>query len=538
MTVAIAALLAYAESNEVFYNPNYEYAIRGFTYSGQAAVLELKGSQTTNFCWGASMFKEGGMPGARTFELAQIQRDRYNKIAAFDAQGNPVPLKPEEIVLDKLPSSYVKHLTEETFEDKLRRVAWWQYDRFGLFVHFGLYALPARNEWFKSSACVSEEKYDSYFRNFNPERFDARVWAKAAKAAGMKYAVLTAKHHDGFCLFDTKYTDYKVTKTPFGRDIVKEYVDAFRAEGLKVGLYYSVIDWHHPDYTLDYTHPRRPEGPDSPVRRARIKAFNHGRDMNRYRTYIKNQIRELLTNYGEISIIWYDFTPKNSEWGMGKTRDDWDSAGILALTRKLQPDIIVDNRLDLDDWEDGQDFLTPEQCRTEEPLTFAGREWPWETCQTFSGSWGYCRDEKTWKSGFQILEQLIKTVSCGGNLIMNVGPTGRGEFDCRAQERLADYGAWMDRCSESIYGCGRAPKEFLKQRIPNTLYTYNPKKNKLYVHFLCWTTGPIPVPFAERVLYVQFLHDKSELTLDDEGRLQIPLDKPPLEIPVVEFTLK
>ena len=553
-TVAVSALsvvICFAASgrefmisgNTVLFHTGYAYCVPSFTYSGKADIIEWMPTQNTNKWWGKVVFTREKEGPAR-FEFNTVSRDNYLKFSAFDAARRPVALKPGEIVLEKRPPNYMKKLTSETWRQKLERVAWWQHDRFGMFIHFGLYSLPARHEWIKSREKISEEKYAGYFANFNPCRFNAKEWARAAKRAGMKYAVLTTKHHEGFCLFDSKYTDYKVTNTPFGRDIVREYVDALRAEGLKVGFYYSVIDWHHPAYPIDKTHPRRPKGINDPavMTPAFIAEMNKGRDIAVYRAYIRNQVTELLTNYGKIDIIWYDYTPASGIKGAGKTRDDWDSAGLLALTRKLQPGIIVDNRLDLVDYEDGQDFLTPEQCRSEEPPTFAGRLWPWETCQTFSGSWGYYRDEKTWKSAFQILEQLIQTVSCGGNLIMNVGPTGSGEFDHRAKERLEDYAKWMAVNGESIYGCGAAPTDLV--RIPNTLYTYNAETKKLYVHFLCWTTGPIPLPFADRVKYAQFLHDRSEVTVGlDEATgakavLHIPLDKPPVEIPVIEFTLK
>ena len=190
-------------------------------------------------------------------------------------------------------SSYVTKKTDGNTE-------WFVQDRFGMFIHFGLYAMPARHEWIKTYELISEEKYDKYFKYFNPDLFDAKEWARKAKEAGMKYAVLTTKHHEGFCMFDSAYTDYKITNTPFGRDLVKEYADAFRAEGLKVGFYYSLIDWHHPDFTIDQKHPRRCE-PDA-------EEMNKTRDMKKYAEYMRNQMKELLTNYGKIDILWFDFT--------------------------------------------------------------------------------------------------------------------------------------------------------------------------------------------------------------------------------------
>ena len=242
-------------------------------------------------------------------------------------------------------------LPKETEAQKAQRMKWWTDARFGMFIHWGLYALPARHEWVKNYERVTNEDYQKYFEMFNPDMYDPHEWARMAKAAGMKYVVLTAKHHEGFCLFDSKFTDYKATNTPYGKDLIKEYVEAFRAEGLKVGFYYSLIDWHHPDYTIDRVHPQRQESDTAYAR------LNKGKDMNKYREYLKNQVRELLTNYGEISIIWFDFSFPGKN---GKGRADWDSENLLKMTRSLQPGIIVDDRLDLSDVEGGFDFISPE----------------------------------------------------------------------------------------------------------------------------------------------------------------------------------
>ena len=412
---------------------------------------------------------------------------------------------------------------------------WWTDARFGMFIHWGLYALPARHEWVKNHERMTNEQYQKYFDVFDPDLFDPHEWAKMAKDAGMKYVVLTAKHHEGFCLWDSKYTDYKSTNTPFGRDIIKEYVEAFRAEGLKVGFYYSLIDWHHPDYTIDRNHPLRQQS-DSAYDR-----LNKGRDMNVYRQYIKDQVTELLTNYGKISIIWFDFSFPGKH---GKGRDDWDSENLLKLARKLQPGIIVDDRLDLSNVEGGWDFKTPEQVKVEKWPEVNGKRVPWETCQTFSGSWGYYRDEYTWKSPAQLIELLIESVSKGGNLLLNVGPTGRGLFDYRAQERLAAMGKWMKFNSRSIYNCTAAPDDFIKP--DNTLLTYNPDTKRLYVHLLFYPMGSMILPgMAGKVKYIQFLHDASEIryrkgTGDNSNDLilQLPIQKPPVEIPVLEVYLK
>jgi alpha-L-fucosidase len=438
------------------------------------------------------------------------------------------------LLLIAVQTSY-SQLPIETDAQKAQRMKWWTDARFGMFIHWGLYALPARHEWVKNMERMTNEQYQKYFDLFNPDMYNPKEWAKMAKEAGMKYVVLTAKHHEGFCLFDSKFTDYKSTNTPFGRDIIKEYVEAFRAEGLKVGFYYSLIDWHHPDYTIDSNHPQR-QGSDSAYAR-----LNIGRDMNKYREYLKNQVRELLTNYGEISIIWFDFSFPGKN---GKGHDDWDSENLLKLARSLQPGIIVDDRLDLRDVEGGFDFVSPEQVKVGKWPEVNGKRVPWETCQTFSGSWGYYRDEQTWKNNAQLLELLIESVSKGGNLLLNVGPTARGTFDPRAQDRLKGMGEWMKFNSRSIYGCTEAPAGFVAP--PNTLLTYNPTTKRLYVQLLVYPLGRLTLTnIADKVRYVQFLHDASEVrysTGRDEYKnditLQLPVLKPPVEIPVLEIFLK
>ena len=438
------------------------------------------------------------------------------------------------VILLIIPQMASAQLPNETEAEKTLRMKWWTDARFGMFIHWGLYALPARHEWVKNNERMTNEQYEKYFEMFNPDMFNPQEWAKMAKAAGMKYVVLTAKHHEGFCLFDSKYTDYKSTNTPYGKDLIKEYVEAFRAEGLKVGFYYSLIDWHHPDYTIDRVHPQRQEAD------ADYEPLNKGKDMNKYREYMKNQVRELLTNYGEISIIWFDFSFPGKN---GKGRTDWDSENLLKLARSLQPGIIVDDRLDLRDVEGGFDFISPEQVKVAEWPEVNGKRVPWETCQTFSGSWGYYRDENTWKSPAQLLELLIESVSKGGNLLLNVGPTARGVFDYRAQDRLSSMGEWMKYNNRSIYECTEAPAEYV---IPdNTLLTFNPVTKRLYIHLLAYPMGKLTLTnMADKVKYVQFLHDASEVRFsrggdsDNDLNLQLPILKPPFEIPVLEVYLK
>jgi len=439
------------------------------------------------------------------------------------------------LVFALFPTQFsLAQLPKESVSQKADRLKWWTDARFGMFIHWGLYALPARHEWVKNAERLTNEQYQKYFEMFNPDMWDPHEWAKMAKAAGMKYVVLTAKHHEGFCMFDSKFTDYKVTNTPYGKDIVKEYVEAFRAEGLKVGFYYSLLDWHHPDYTIDGNHPLRQTSDTAYAR------LNKGRDMSKYREYIKNQVRELLTNYGEISIIWFDFSFPGKH---GKGHDDWDSENLLKMARSLQPGIIVDDRLDLEDVDGGWDFTTPEQVQVSKWPEFNGKRVPWETCQTFSGSWGYYRDEYTWKSPSQLLELLIESVSKGGNLLLNVGPTARGVFDSRAQDRLKAMGEWMKFNNRSIYGCTEAPAGIVAPA--NTLLTYNPVTKRLYIHLLAYPLGSMQLSnMGDKVKYIQFLHDASEIRFraSDESKndliLSLPVQKPQMEIPVLEVFLK
>ncbi|MEP0366348.1 MAG: alpha-L-fucosidase [Cyclobacteriaceae bacterium] len=445
------------------------------------------------------------------------------------------------VITAGLPALSQKKIWSETPEEKEERLAWWTHDRFGMFIHWGLYAQAARHEWVKKREKMTNEEYEKYFEIFNPDLFDPVDWAKKAKAAGMKYAVITTRHHEGFSMFSSKYSDYDVMATPYGKDIIKEWVDAFKAEGLKIGFYYSLIDWHHPDFPIDTRHPQRPSSEEE------YEELNKDRDMGLYRKYMKDQVRELLTNYGQVDILWLDFSYPGK---YGKDREDWGSVELLKMVRKLQPGIIVNDRLDLKDYDGGWDFTTPEQFKVAKWPEENGVKVPWETCQTFSGSWGYYRDEHTWKDNKQLLVLLIESVSKGGNLLLNVGPTARGVFDYRADEALANMGDWMRLNDRSIYGCTQAPEGF--EAPDNTLLTYNAETNRLYVHLLDYPMKNFLMPgFNGKVKYAQFLHDASEIKMgkvhgawgkdkSDERDLNLllPINKPNVEIPVIEIYLQ
>lgn len=417
--------------------------------------------------------------------------------------------------------------------------SWFTHARFGLFIHWGLYALPARHEWVKNRERITDEDYQVYFERFNPDLYDPTAWARAARDAGMKYFVITTKHHEGFCLWDSAHTDYKATNTPCGKDLIRPMVEAFRAEGLRAGFYHSLIDWHHPEYPVDRVHPMRDD--------ATFREQSKHRDVSKYAEYLRAQVRELMTEFGRIDYYFPDFSFPGED---GKGRDDWQSEALVKMIRELQPHILINDRLDLLDTSWGWDFRTPEQYAMREWPQMDGRRVLWETCQTFSGSWGYHRDEASWKSVEQLIRMLIDTVSKGGNLLLNVGPTARGEFDARALDRLAGIGEWMRRHDVSIYGCTQAPEEF---RTPTDCrLTYNPDTKRVYLHVFAWPIGQLHLDgFAGKVRYAQMLNDGSEIPFVERAAHQVSLDRvagdtlvlglpvrrPSVAVPVIELFL-
>ena len=416
---------------------------------------------------------------------------------------------------------------------------WFVHDRFGLFIHWGIYALAARHEWVKNRERIRDEDYQCYFDHFDPDLYDPAEWAWEAKKAGMKYVVLTSKHHDGFCLWDSDLTDYKVTNTPYGRDLLTPFVEAFRAEELKVGFYHSLIDWHHPHYPVDGLHPMRDD--------VAYREANQDRDMSQYVAYLHGQTRELLTGYGRIDIMWFDFSYPHMDWGWsrGRGKDDWRSEELMVLVRELQPGILINNRLDIPG-----DFVTPEQYQPAAPMAVAGQPVLWEACQTLNGSWGYDRDNLDWKSPEMLVKMLVDSVSKNGNLLLNVGPNGRGEFEAKAIERLREIGEWLRLNGRAIYGCGAS----LFTPPADCRYTQN--GNRLYLHLFAWPFKHVHLPnLAGKVAYAQFLHDASEIKrheLDptDQGNmapkgmaantltLELPVQQPEVLVPIVELFLR
>jgi alpha-L-fucosidase len=325
--------------------------------------------------------------------------------------------------------------------DQARRMQWWHAAKFGMFIHFGVYSTIGRHEWVMEDEAIPVNEYAPHAATFNPVKNSARAWAKLAKAAGMKYMVMTSKHHEGFCNFDSKLTDYCAGKQGPGRDVAREYVEAARAEGLRVGFYYSLMDWHHPDG-------------------ARCAADEEAR--KRFVEYTHGLIREILTNYGKIDVLWYDVA-----WPLDAK--GWESERMNKMVFELQPDIIVNNRNKLPG-----DFSTPEQRIVAET---GGRAW--ESCMTLNDSWGYQRADDNWKSSKTVIRNLISCVRDGGNYLLNIGPKPDGSIPEESVRVLTEVGSWLQTNGHTIYEsdlCQVRRSNYASfTRIGNTLY--------MHVHF-------------------------------------------------------
>ncbi|MDR2103796.1 MAG: alpha-L-fucosidase [Treponema sp.] len=397
-------------------------------------------------------------------------------------------------------------MANKNIAERTERTRWFNEARFGMFIHWGLYAIPARGEWVRSTERMPHEEYLRYFHEFKAEQYNPREWARLAKRAGMQYAVFTAKHHDGFCLWDTKLTDFKAPNTPAGRDLVKEYLDAFRAEGLKAGLYFSIIDWRHPDFPHygDRQHPMRDNRDYG----------NESRDFNRYLEFMHGQVRELLTGYGKLDIMWFDFS-----YG-GMAGEKWKASELIEMVRSLQPQLIIDNRLEGSGENSGTiltanpsafagDFACPEQMIPPQGIrNELGESVPWEACITLNNHWGYCAGDHHWKSAEMVVRMLTECVSKNGNLLLNVGPDAKGRIPAASREILEEAGRWMDRNGESIYRCGAA--SFDKPEWGR----FTQRGNKLYAHIYEAQAGAVCLPYlAGKIEKLRLLADGSEIQL-------------------------
>lgn len=331
--------------------------------------------------------------------------------------------------------------TTSTVEDRTRRMQWWHAARFGMFIHWGLYSVLGRHEWVMENEGIPVSEYEKLADQFKPKPNAARDWARLARRAGQKYMVMTTKHHEGFCNFDTKLTGYCATKRGPGRDLVREYVDAARAEGLRVGFYYSLMDWHHPDGARCQT--------DEGARR-------------RFVDYIHGQVRELMTNYGKVDILWYDVA-----WPLDAK--GWESVEMNRMVRNLQPDIIINNRSKIP-----EDFDTPEQ-RIE-----ASQNRPWESCMTLNDSWGYHASDNGWKNPTTVIRNLITCARDGGNYLLNIGPKPDGSIPVESVQILSIVGDWMSKNGATIY-----ESDNCQPRRGNYL-SFTRKGKTLYAHVYYW----------------------------------------------------
>ncbi|MBL0178469.1 MAG: alpha-L-fucosidase [Gemmatimonadetes bacterium] len=355
------------------------------------------------------------------------------------------------------------------------RMAWWREARFGMFLHWGLYSILAGKwkdddrwaEWIRHNAKIPIDEYDQLRARWNPTGFDPDQWAHMAQRAGMRYAVLTTKHHDGFCLFDSKATDFDVMQTPSARDICRDLAPALRKRGIRVGWYHSIMDWHHPDYL-----PRRDwEAATRPASEAQFA---------RYVTYLETQIDELLTNYGGIDVLWFD----------GQWEATWTHQLALELEQRIRrraPHIVINDRINGSGTPKGVrlgDFGTPEN---EVPAT-GTPERDWESCMTMNENWGYKAKDQNWKSPQKLVELLVETASKGGNLLLNVGPMADGRFPAPAIERLEAVGAWMAVHSSAIYG-SRASR-FAKP----VGFRATTQARRCNLFLTSWPSGLLPLP--------------------------------------------
>ncbi|HOX58266.1 MAG TPA: alpha-L-fucosidase [Candidatus Paceibacterota bacterium] len=342
-------------------------------------------------------------------------------------------------------------LAAESAAERDARMAWFREARFGLFIHWGVYAVPAGEwngktnygEWFLEETKMPVSQYEQFAAQFNPVKFKAREWVRLAKEAGMKYIVITSKHHDGFGIYPSDQTDWCIKSTPFRRDPLKELALTCRAAGIRLCFYHSIMDWHHPDWG---------------TRRAWNDKASGTPDMDRYVAYMKAQLRELITRYGPLGILWFD-----GEWEKPWTRER--GLDLYNYVRSLQPDIIINNRVGkgrsgmagMDKGTEGVgDYGTPEQ---EIPPTGFGPGVDWESCMTMNNHWGYNKHDQNWKSSTTLIRNLIDCASKGGNYLLNVGPTAEGVFPAACVERLQDIGKWMKANSEAIYGTQASPFE-------------------------------------------------------------------------------
>lgn len=386
----------------------------------------------------------------------------------------------------------------------MKRTKWFEEARFGLFLHWGLYSVPARGEWVMSNERMSVQEYERYLPDFTAVDYDPKEWARLAKNAGMKYAVLTAKHHDGFCLFDTAYTDYNSMKS-IGRDLVREFLEAFRTEGIRVGLYFSLLDWHHKDFPkyADRHHPMRGD------ERFKVEEI----DFDRYLGDMFGEVEELVSNYGKLDLLWFDFSYDDM------SGEKWRAEELMKLVKKYQPEVLTDNRLETSGEGIGSiattnplsyagDFVSPELILPPDGIRGEdGRRIPWELCTTMNNSWGYNRYDEEYKSSAFLIRKLVECVSKSGNMLLNVGPDAKGNFPKQAVDVLEGIGSWMSKNADSIHACHAS------ERPKPDWGRYTERDNLLYAHIMEPTLGQTPLygVSPDEIESMRLLSDGSEV---------------------------
>jgi alpha-L-fucosidase len=421
------------------------------------------------------------------------------------------------------PIQSVGSYTGETLAQHDARMAWWREARFGLFIHWGVYSVPAGQwegetnyaEWFLEETKMPVSQYEKFAGQFNPTRFDAQKWVRLAKDAGMKYIVITSKHHDGFGMFRSALTDWCIKSTPFERDPLKELAAACKKQGVKLCFYHSIMDWHHPDWGV-----RRPWND---------KAGAEPPDMDRYTAYLKGQLKELLTRYGPIGVLWFD-----GQWEKPWTAERGDD--LYNYVRGLQPNIIINNRVGKPADSPSKigfanrgrigDYGTPEQ---EIPATGLGPGVDWESCMTMNDHWGYNKNDHNWKSGTTLVRNLIDCASKGGNYLLNIGPTAEGVFPDASIERLAEIGAWMKVNGKAIYGTTASP---LAKPLPWGRCTAKISGGAatLYLHVFDWPgDGVLLVPGLKNKIKTAYLlaDPKKQKLAAKNGADGVTLSVPP-----------
>jgi len=394
------------------------------------------------------------------------------------------------------PQSPVQSVTAQD-QTRAERMQWWHAAKFGMFIHFGVYSTIGRHEWVMENEAIPINEYVPHAVTFHPASHCPRAWAKLAKQAGMKYMVMTTKHHEGFCNFDTKLTPYCAAKQGPGRDVVREYVEAAHAEGLRAGFYYSLMDWHHPDGAKCAT--------DEAARRQFVD-YTHG------------LIRELMTNYGKIDVLWYDVA-----WPLDAK--GWESERMNAMVFELQPEIIVNNRNKLQG-----DFSTPEQKIVAETN---GRAW--EACMTLNDSWGYQRADDDWKSSRTVIRNLIQCARDGGNYLLNIGPKPDGSIPEESVRILTEVGRWMETNGDTIY------KSDLCQVRRSNYASFTRTGNTLYMHVHFWPGEYVAISGLEtKVKSARLLKTGADVkvTQDEFQTKLVGLPEQAPDFPVTTFAIE